>query len=161
MAGETVITVIGNLTDDADLRFLPNGTAVSSFTIASTARIFDRQANEWKDAPTLFLRSQVFKDQAEHAAETLKRGMRVIAQGRLQQRSYEDREGQKRTVYELSVDEVGPSLKSATAVVTKTTGGGQGARQQPAQQQGSGWGGQQAAGDPWAAPQQDGSGVPF
>ena len=161
MTGETVICVIGNLTDDADLRYLPNGTPVASFTIASTPRIFDRQTSEWKDAPTLFLRSQVFKDQAEHAAETLRRGMRVIAQGRLQQRSYEDREGVKRTVYELSVDEVGPSLKSATAVVTKATQGGQGGRQQPAQQQGGGWGQQQPAADPWASQQQGGTEAPF
>lgn len=137
MAGETVITVVGNLTDDPELRFLPNGTPVAAFTIASTPRHFDKQANEWADGPTLFLRSSVFRAPAEHVAESLRRGMRVIAQGRLQQRSYEDREGNKRTVYELNVEEVGPSLKTATAAVTKA--GGQ-RQQQP----------QQPAGDPWA-----------
>lgn len=120
MAGETVITLVGNLTSDPELRFLPNGTPVASFTIASTPRHFDRQAQEWSDGPPLFLRCSMFRQPAEHVAESLTKGMRVIAQGRLQQRSYEDREGIKRTVYELSLEEVGPSLKYATAAVSKT-----------------------------------------
>lgn len=154
MTGETVITVIGNITDDPELRYTTAGMAVANFTIASTPRHFDRQANEWKDAPTLFLRSHVWRQPAENAAETLRRGMRVIAQGRLEQRQYEDRDGNKRTSYELNVEEIGPSLRNATAAVTKTTGSPGG--QRPAQQQGGGWG-QQTTADPWAS-QQDGPG---
>lgn len=119
MAGETVITVVGNLVDDPELRFTPAGAAVAKFRVASTPRIFDRQTNEWKDGDGLFLTCSVWRQAAEHVAESLQRGMRVIVQGRLKQRSYEDREGVKRTVYELDVDDVGPSLKSATAKVTK------------------------------------------
>src|SRR5919109_5316335 len=127
MAGETTITVIGNLTNDPELRFTPSGSAVANFTVASTPRTFDRQTNEWKDGETLFLTCSVWRQAAENVAESLQRGMRVIVQGRLKQRSYEDREGVKRTVYELDVDEVGASLRNATAKVTKTTGrGGQG-----------------------------------
>lgn len=144
MAGETVITVIGNITDDPELRYTTAGMAVANFTIASTPRHFDRQANEWKDGPTLFLRSHVWRQHAENAAETLRRGMRVIAQGRLEQRQYEDRDGNKRTSYELNVEEIGPSLRSATAVVTKTTGStGSTGGPRPAQQPGGGWGQQQ------------------
>ncbi|MEU3102951.1 single-stranded DNA-binding protein [Streptomyces griseoflavus] len=146
MAGETVITVVGNLVDDPELRFTPSGAAVAKFRIASTPRTFDRQANEWKDGEALFLSCSVWRQAAENVAESLQRGMRVIVQGRLKQRSYEDREGVKRTVYELDVEEVGPSLARATAKVTKTTG------QRNGQQQGAqgGWNGQQqAADDPW------------
>ncbi|MCB8902551.1 MULTISPECIES: single-stranded DNA-binding protein [unclassified Streptomyces] len=140
MAGETVITVVGNLVDDPELRFTPSGAAVAKFRIASTPRTFDRQTNEWKDGESLFLTCSVWRQAAENVAESLQRGMRVVVQGRLKQRSYEDREGVKRTVYELDVEEVGPSLKNATAKVTKTTGrGGQGGF-------GGGGGGQQAGG---------------
>ncbi|MEV6244766.1 single-stranded DNA-binding protein [Streptomyces sp. NPDC051742] len=141
MAGETVITVVGNLVDDPELRFTPSGAAVAKFRIASTPRTFDRQTNEWKDGESLFLTCSVWRQAAENVAESLQRGMRVVVQGRLKQRSYEDREGVKRTVYELDVEEVGPSLKNATAKVTKTTGrGGQGGGF------GGGGGGQQAGG---------------
>ena len=126
MAGETVITVVGNLVDDPELRFTPSGAAVAKFRVASTPRTFDRQTNEWKDGESLFLTCSVWRQAAENVAESLQRGMRVIVQGRLKQRSYEDREGEKRTVYELDVEEVGPSLRSATAKVTKTTGRGGG-----------------------------------
>ncbi|MFI5749085.1 single-stranded DNA-binding protein [Streptomyces sp. NPDC051644] len=126
MAGETVITVVGNLVDDPELRFTPSGAAVAKFRVASTPRIFDRQTNEWKDGEGLFLTCSVWRQTAENIAESLQRGMRVIVQGRLKQRSYEDREGVKRTVYELDVEEVGPSLKNATAKVTKATGNGGG-----------------------------------
>ncbi|MFF4177630.1 single-stranded DNA-binding protein [Streptomyces sp. NPDC001750] len=154
MAGETVITVVGNLVDDPELKFTPTGAAVAKFRIASTPRTFDRQTNEWKDGDALFLTCSVWRQAAENAAESLTRGMRVIVQGRLKQRSYEDREGTKRTVYELDVEEVGPSLKNATATVTKT--GGQQQRQQPAS---NGYGAQQPANDPWA--QQNSSEPPF
>ncbi|MEK8171679.1 single-stranded DNA-binding protein [Streptomyces sp. M19] len=115
MAGETVITVVGNLVDDPELRFTPSGAAVAKFRVASTPRTFDRQTNEWKDGESLFLTCSVWRQAAENVAESLQRGMRVIVQGRLKQRSYEDREGIKRTVYELDVDEVGASLRNATA----------------------------------------------
>ncbi|QCB95043.1 single-stranded DNA-binding protein [Cellulomonas shaoxiangyii] len=128
MAGETTITVIGNLTGDPELRFTPSGAAVANFTVASTPRTFDRQSNEWKDGETLFLRCSIWREAAESVAESLTKGTRVIATGRLTQRSYETREGEKRTVYELQVDEVGPSLRYATAKVTRTqrSGGGGG-----------------------------------
>ncbi|MCD2465729.1 MULTISPECIES: single-stranded DNA-binding protein [unclassified Streptomyces] len=166
MAGETVITVVGNLVDDPELRFTPSGAAVAKFRIASTPRTFDRQTNEWKDGESLFLTCSVWRQAAENVAESLQRGMRVVVQGRLKQRSYEDREGVKRTVYELDVEEVGPSLKNATAKVTKTTGrggqggygGGNGGGQQAGG--GGGWGGNSGGGqqggggapadDPWA-----------
>lgn len=162
MAGETVITVVGNLVDDPELRFTPSGAAVAKFRIASTPRVFNRETNEWKDGDALFLTCSVWRQAAEHVAESLTRGTRVIVQGRLKQRSYEDREQIKRTVYELDVDEVGPSLTYATAKVTKTSGGqtsrkeGSGdpwAGAQPAasrpqgQQQNGGWGSQQPATD--------------
>ncbi|GAA2239687.1 single-stranded DNA-binding protein [Rarobacter faecitabidus] len=124
MAGDTVITVVGNLTADPELRFTPSGAAVANFTIASTPRIFDRQANEWRDGDTLFLRCSLWREAAENAAESLTKGSRVIAQGRLTQRSFETREGEKRTVVELQVDEIGPSLRSATAKVTRAQRGG-------------------------------------
>lgn len=161
MAGETVITVIGNLVDDPELRFTPSGAAVAKFRIASTPRTFDRQANEWKDGESLFLTCSVWRQAAENVAASLARGNRVIVQGRLKQRSYEDREGVKRTVYELDVDEVGASLHNATATVTKTTGQQrqsgtqQGGYGQQAQQGGySGYGAQQAQPNPWATGQQ-------
>ncbi|MGW4272239.1 single-stranded DNA-binding protein [Streptomyces seoulensis] len=152
MAGETVITVIGNLVDDPELRFTPSGAAVAKFRVASTPRTFDRQTNEWKDGESLFLTCSVWRQAAENVAESLQRGMRVLVQGRLKQRSYEDREGVKRTVYELDVDEVGPSLRNATAKVTKTSGGGARGGQGG---YGGGGGGQQGGGgapadDPWA-----------
>ncbi|MFD8803309.1 single-stranded DNA-binding protein [Streptomyces atroolivaceus] len=159
MAGETVITVVGNLVDDPELRFTPSGAAVAKFRVASTPRIFDRQTNEWKDGEGLFLTCSVWRQAAENVAESLQRGMRVVVQGRLKQRSYEDREGVKRTVYELDVEEVGPSLKNATAKVTKTTGrGGQGGGQGGyggGQQGGGNWGG-----GPGAGGQQGGGGTP-
>jgi len=128
MAGETVITVVGNLTDDPELRFTPSGAAVASFTVASTPRTFDKNSNEWKDGDALFLRCSIWRQAAENVAESLTKGMRVVVQGRLRQRSYETREGEKRTVVELEVEEVGPSLKYATAKVTKAarSGGGGG-----------------------------------
>src|SRR5215208_2328776 len=128
MAGDTQITVVGNLVDDPDLRFTPSGAAVANFRIASTPRTFDRQTNEWKDGETLFMTCAVWRQAAENVAESLQRGMRVIVQGRLKSRSFETREGEKRTVFEIDVEEVGPSLRSATAKVSKTSrsGGGQG-----------------------------------
>ncbi|OIH99609.1 MULTISPECIES: single-stranded DNA-binding protein [unclassified Curtobacterium] len=123
MAGETVITVVGNLTADPELRYTQNGLAVANFTIASTPRTFDRQANEWKDGDALFLRASVWREFAEHVAGSLTKGSRVIAQGRLRQRSYQDREGQQRTSIELEVDEIGPSLRYATAQITRAAGG--------------------------------------
>jgi single-strand DNA-binding protein len=129
MAGETVITVVGNLTDDPELRFTPSGAAVAKFRIASTPRTLDRQSGEWKDGEPLFLACNIWRDAAEHVAESLQRGARVIVQGRLRQRSYETREGEKRTVYELEVDEIGPSLRYATAKVqrmSRSGGGGAG-----------------------------------
>jgi len=165
MAGETVITVVGNLVDDPELRFTPSGAAVAKFRVASTPRTFDRQTNEWKDGESLFLTCSVWRQAAENVAESLQRGMRVIVQGRLKQRSYEDREGVKRTVYELDVEEVGASLRSATAKVTKTAGGarsgqgGYGGGGGGGAQGGGGWGGGSGGGaqgggapadDPWA-----------
>ena len=128
MAGDTVITVIGNLTADPELRFTPAGAAVANFTVASTPRMFDRQSNEWKDGDALFMRCNIWREAAENVAESLTRGSRVIVSGRLKQRSYETREGEKRTVVEREVDESGPSLKYATAKVTKAnrSGGGSG-----------------------------------
>src|ERR1700760_2176442 len=128
MAGETLITVVGNLTADPELRFTPSGAAVASFTVASTPRTFDRQSNEWEDGETLFLRCSIWRQAAENVAESLQRGMRVIVQGRLKSRSYDDREGQRRTVFELEADEIGPSLTWATAKVTRANrqSGGQG-----------------------------------
>ncbi|MER7772413.1 single-stranded DNA-binding protein [Kitasatospora sp. NPDC096140] len=171
MAGETVITLVGNLVDDPELRFTPSGAAVAKFRIASTPRTFDRQTNEWKDGESLFLTCNVWRQPAENVAESLQRGMRVIVQGRLRQRSYETKEGEKRTVFEVEVDEVGPSLRSATAKVTRANrsggpGGGFGGQQGGGQgggnwgggggQQGGGWGGNSGgqsgpSDDPWAS----------
>lgn len=180
MAGETTITVIGNLTSDPELRFTPSGSAVANFTIASTPRTFDRQSNEWKDGETLFLRASVWREAAENVAESLTKGMRVIVNGRLKSRSYETKEGEKRTVIELEVDEIGPSLRYANAKVNRTQrsgGGGAGNGAQGGFGSGSGggnsgggfgggsggnqggnsggtWGGNQPAqqDDPWATP---------
>jgi single-strand DNA-binding protein len=173
MAGETTITIVGNLTDDPELRFTPSGAAVAKFRIASTPRTLDRQSGEWKDGEPLFLACNIWRDAAEHVAESLQRGARVIVQGRLRQRSYETREGEKRTVYELEVDEIGPSLRYATAKVQKMArsgggGGGFGASGGGGASGGAGGGGrpQQGGGgggnnfdDPWAtaAPASGGS----
>jgi single-strand DNA-binding protein len=155
MAGDTQITVVGNLVDDPELRFTPSGAAVANFRIASTPRTFDRQTNEWKDGEALFLSCSVWRQ----AAESLQKGMRVVVQGNLRSRQYETREGEKRTVFEIQVDEVGPSLRYATAKVTRTQRSG-----------GSSYGGQQGGGqpgpsdnDPWATPaqsQQPAAGAP-
>ena len=126
MAGETTITIIGNLTGDPELRFTPSGAAVANFTVASTPRTFDRQSNEWKDGETLFMRCSVWREVAENVAETLHKGFRVIVTGRLRSRSYETKEGEKRTVIEMDVDEIGPSLRYATAQVNRTPRGGGG-----------------------------------
>src|SRR5881398_2063605 len=151
MAGETVITVVGNLVDDPELRFTPSGAAVAKFRVASTPRTFDRQTNEWKDGESLFLTCSVWRQAAENVAESLQRGMRVIVQGRLKQRSYETREGEKRTVIELEVDEIGPSLRYATAKVQRMnrSGGGGGGFGSSGGGQGGGGGGY-ANDDPWA-----------
>ena len=126
MAGETTITLVGNLTADPELRFTPSGAAVANFTVASTPRTFDRNTNEWRDGDAMFLNCAVWRQAAENVAESLQKGMRVIVQGRLKSRSYETREGEKRTVFEVDVDEIGPALKYATAKVTRTTSGGGG-----------------------------------
>jgi single-strand DNA-binding protein len=149
MAGDTVITIIGNITGDPELRFTPSGAAVANFTVASTPRAFDRQSNEWKDGETLFMRCSVWRDAAENVAESLNRGTRVIVSGRLKSRSYETKEGEKRTVIEMEVDEVGPSLRYASAKVTKTQRGNGGGGFGGGQQGGSFGGGQQQE-DPWA-----------
>lgn len=172
MAGETVITLVGNLTSDPELRFTPNGAAVANFTVASTPRTFDRKAGEFRDGETLFMRCSLWRDAAENVAESLSRGTRVIVQGRLKSRSFDTKEGERRTVMELDVDEIGPSLRFAKAQVSKVErsggfqGGGQGygGGQQGGyggQQTGGGWGqqggqpgGNQGGGqqnDPWAA----------
>ncbi len=179
MAGETIITVVGNLTADPELRFTQGGAAVANFTVASTPRTFDRQTNEWRDGEAMFLNCSVWRQAAENVAESLQKGMRVIVQGRLKSRSYETREGERRTVIELDADEVGPALRYATAKVTKTTGGGGGSYSggnsgggggynagggggqsrggdDPWGGGGSGGGGNRGGGsDPWATPQND------
>ncbi len=162
MAGDTTITVVGNLTADPELRFTPSGAAVANFTVASTPRIYDRQSGEWKDGEALFLRCNIWREAAENVAESLTRGARVIVTGRLKQRSFETREGEKRTVVEVEVDEIGPSLKYATAKVNKasrggggggfggggggTSGGGGGSR-----------GGAESSDDPWGSAPASGS----
>ena len=159
MAGETVITVVGTLTADPELRFTPNGAAVANFTVASTPRTFDRQTNEWKDGEALFLRCSVWREAAENVAESLTKGMRVIVQGRLKARSYDDKDGNRRTSWELDVDEIGPALKFATAKVTRAQrgGGGQGGGNF-ASAQSAGFGAPQPSAqpqqDPWAGGQQ-------
>ena len=160
MAGDTVITVVGNITADPELRFTPSGAAVANFTVASTPRTFDKNSNEWKDGEALFLRCSVWRQAAENVAESLTRGTAVIVQGRLKQRSFETKEGEKRTVYELDVDEVGPSLKFATAKVTRASrsggggGGGYGGGQpgpSGGAPSGGGSSGASASDDPWAS----------
>ena len=180
MAGETPITLIGNLTADPELRFTPSGAAVANFTIASTPRTFDRQSNEWRDGDAMFLSCAVWRQAAENVAESLQKGMRVIVSGRLKSRSYETREGEKRTVFEIDVDEIGPALKYATAKVSRNSGGGggqggggQGGGSRPSGGGGGGggfgddpWSGgnsgsgggnrpQQSSSDPWATPQNE------
>ena len=145
MSGEIIITLVGNCVNDPELKFLPSGVAVCNWTIASTPRAFDKTSNEWKDGDTMFLNCSIWRQAAEHVAESLTKGTRVIVQGRLKSRSYDDREGNKRTVFEVEVDEVGPSLAWATAVVTRATGGGgKPAPRQPA--------GRPQPTDPWAQP---------
>lgn len=175
MAGETNITLIGNLTADPELRFTPSGAPVANFTVASTPRTFDRTSGEWKDGDAMFLNCAVWRQAAENVAETLTKGMRVIVTGRLKSRSYETREGERRTVFEIEVDEIGPSLRYATAKVNRTSGGGGSYNQggqgggdswgssQGGSQQGGGQGGQggyggrpqQPVNDPWATAQSD------
>lgn len=145
MAGDTTITIVGNLTNDPELRFTPSGAAVASFTVASTPRFLDKATNEWKDGDALFLRCSVWRQAAENAAESLHRGDRVLVTGRLKQRSFETKEGEKRTVVEVDVDEVGPSLRYATAKVNKAGRGG--ALGGAGQQSGAG-----PADDPWSTP---------
>ena len=164
MAGDTTITIVGNLVGDPELRYTPTGQAVANFRIASTPRFMDRTTNEWKDGDSLFLSCNVWRQAAENVAESLQRGMRVIVQGRLRQRSYETKEGEKRTVYEIEVDEVGPSLRNASAKVTKSQrssggfGGGGGAAGQGGQGgYGGGGGGGRPAEDPWASDSRGGS----
>ncbi|WP_022868888.1 single-stranded DNA-binding protein [Schaalia vaccimaxillae] len=177
MAGETVITVIGNLTADPELRWTPSGAAVADFTVASTPRTFDRASGEWRDGDTLFMRCSVWRDMAENVAESLRKGMRVIVQGRLTQRSYDTNQGERRTVVEMQVDEVGPSLRRAKAQVTRVQSqGGQGGYQQGGNRGGDGpQGGYQSQGgygsnqanygapaggsveDPWRTPEPGGA----
>ena len=152
MAGETIITVVGNLVDDPELRFTPSGAAVANFRIASTPRTFDKQTNEWKDGDALFLSCAVWRQAAENVAESLQKGMRVVVQGRLKSRQYETREGEKRTVFEIEVEEVGPSLKYATAKVTRAQrSGGGGGYSGGGAPQGGGGGGFSGGDDPWAS----------
>ena len=174
MAGETPITLVGNLTADPELRFTPSGAAVANFTVASTPRTFDRQSNEWRDGDAMFLNCAVWRQAAENVAESLQKGMRVIVQGRLKSRSYETREGEKRTVFEVDVDEIGPALRYATAKVTRTTsgggggqgGGGYGGGGGAARPSGGGGGGYSGGGnagggggeDPWATGGSSGGG---
>lgn len=139
MAGETIITVVGNLTGDPELRFTPSGDAVANFTVASTPRNFDRTSNEWKDGEAMFLRCSLWRQAAENVTESLTKGMRVVVTGRLKSRSYETREGEKRTSFEIEVDEIGPSLRYATAKVTRSSGGGD-------RSGGGNWGGNQQGG---------------
>jgi single-strand DNA-binding protein len=155
MAGDTTITIVGNLTNDPELRFTPSGAAVASFTVASTPRSFDRQANEWKDGETLFMRCSIWRQAAENVAESLQRGMRVVVTGRLKSRTFDTREGEKRTVIEMEAEEIGPSLKYATAKVNRTTrsggdgGFGSGGASGGGGANNSGAGGS-AVDDPWA-----------
>jgi single-strand DNA-binding protein len=155
-AGDTTITIIGNLVNDPELRYTPTGQAVATFRVASTPRFMDRTTNEWKDGDSLFLSCNVWRQAAENVAESLQRGMRVIVSGRLRQRSYETKEGEKRTVYEVEVDEVGPSLRNASAKVSRSTrsgGGGFGGSQSGQGSQGGygGGAGARVTDDPWAA----------
>ena len=155
-AGDVNVTIVGNLTNDPELRFTPSGAAVASFTVASTPRVLDKATNEWKDGESLFITCNVWRQYAENVAESLTKGMRVIVTGRLKQRSYETREGEKRTVVELDVDDVGPALKSATAKVNRVQRDGGGF--------GGGGGGGSSSGpsdDPWASSGPAGGGAGF
>lgn len=160
MAGETQVTIVGNLTADPELRFTPSGDAVANFTVASTPRTFDRRAGEWKDGQALFMRCTLWRQPAENVAESLTRGARVVVQGRMRQRSFETRDGEKRTVVELEVDEIGPSLRYATAKVIKTgrgsSGGGQSSGYDYGHQDGHQDGPQD---DPWGSAPPPGSGA--
>ncbi|MCL2735073.1 MAG: single-stranded DNA-binding protein [Propionibacteriaceae bacterium] len=153
MAGETVITIIGNLTGDPELRFTPSGAAVANFTVASTPRTFDRMSNEWKDGEAMFLNCSVWRQVAENVAESLTKGMRVIVQGRLKSRSYETQSGERRTVFEVEVDEIGPALRYATAKVSRNASSGN------FQSGSAGWSApsepQAPVADPWASAQSD------
>lgn len=149
MAGEPQITLIGNLTADPELRFTPSGAAVANFTVASTPRTLDRQTNEWKDGEAMFVNCAVWRQYAENVAESLTKGMRVMVQGKLKSRSYETREGDRRTVFEIDVEEVGPALRYATAKVTRTSGGGGGGSWQGNQNNNTNSGG--GGNDPWAS----------
>lgn len=163
MANETIITIVGNVTADPELRYTQSGLAVVNFTIASTAKVFDRQSNEWKDGDALFLRASCWREFAEHVAGSLTKGTRVVATGRLKQRSYETKEGEKRTSFELEVDEIGPSLRYANAVVTRAASGGRGAAAAPAAAQ-EPWGATAVAassGDVWGAPGAYSDDTPF
>jgi single-strand DNA-binding protein len=157
VAGDTIITVVGNLTDDPELRFTPSGAAVANFTVASTPRSFDRQTNAWEDGDTLFMRCSVWRQAAENVAESLLRGTRVVVTGRLKQRSYETREGERRTVVEMEVDEIGPSLRYATAKVQKTqrSGAPAGGAAAAAPAASDPWATSAPAGDPWAGDTSD------
>ena len=162
MAGDTTITVVGNLTADPELRFTPSGAAVANFTVASTPRIYDRQAGEWKDGEALFLRCNIWREAAENVAESLTRGARVIVTGRLKQRSFETREGEKRTVVEVEVDEIGPSLRYATAKVNKASrsgsgGGGFGSGSSGGGDRGASRSSEQPKDDPWGSAPASGS----
>ena len=168
MAGDTLITIVGNCVNDPELRFTPSGAAVANFTVASTPRKFDRASNTWVDEPTLFMRCSVWREAAENVAESLHRGTRVVVQGRLKSRSYETKEGEKRTSIELEVDEIGPSLRYANATITRAPssgggGGNRGAVEEP-------WGASAspaassnnaASGDVWGAPGAYSDDTPF
>lgn len=156
MAGEPNITLVGNITQDPELRFTPSGAAVANFRVASTPRTYDRQAGEWRDGEAMFINCSVWRQYAENVAESLQKGARVIVQGRLRSRSFETREGEQRTVFEIDADEVGPALRYATAQVTRTSGGGQGGGQRggsPGAGSGGPGGGSYGGGnsDPWGA----------
>lgn len=163
MAGETVTTIVGNLTADPELRYTQNGVPVANFTIASTPRTFDKQSNEWKDGDALFLRGSVWREFAEHVAGSLTKGMRVIAQGRLVQKSYQDKDGNNRTSIEFEVDEIGPSLRYATAQVTRAQSGGNGGGQRQSASADTWAAAQpsQTAADAWGAPSNDPADLPF
>jgi single-strand DNA-binding protein len=161
MSNETIITVVGNLTADPELRYTQSGLPVANFTIASTPRNFDKNTNEWTDGEALFLRSSVWRDFAEHVAGSLTKGSRVIATGRLKQRSYETKEGEKRTSIELEIDEIGPSLRYATAIVNRSPGDGQRPQAQTAEEPWATPRGQQTPTEAWAAPGAYGDDTPF
>ena len=162
MANETLITVVGNLTSDPDLRYTQSGIPVANFTIASTPKTFDKQSNEWKDGESLFLRASVWRDFAEHVAGSLSKGTRVVAQGRLKQRSYQDKDGQTKTSIELEVDEIGPSLRYATAQVTRTASTGGGGKQQQVPAQADTWATQAPGTETaWSTPGAYGDESPF